>query len=167
MGGRTDDPRAFHRTSLVLHALNAALIVLVLHRLFGLLVPAALVGLAFGLHPLTVEPVAWIADRKTLLATSLALGSVLAYVGYVRENGRARLLAAVALYAAALLAKPSVVMIPLLLLILDVRPLRRFAVGGPGPPARGDAARTPVAAAVQRPRLAARDQPGSGPARPG
>src|SRR5439155_15572120 len=63
MGGRPDDPRVFHRTSLALHALNTVLILLILYQLFGALVPAALTALLFGLHPLTVEPTAWIGER--------------------------------------------------------------------------------------------------------
>lgn len=129
LGGGPDDPRAFHRTNLLLHVVNAALVVLVLHRLFGLVLPAALVALAFGWHPLTVEPVAWIAERKTLLATALALTCALAYLEYVRRKRPAWLVGALALYAAALLSKPTVMMLPLLLLILDVRPLRRFGAG--------------------------------------
>lgn len=129
MGGGLDDPRVFHRTNLALHVVTTVLLVLTLYRLFGLLIPAALVGLAFGLHPLTVEPVAWIAERKTLLATAIALCSVLAYLEYVHRKRSAWLLAALALNATALLAKPTVLMLPLLLLILDARPLRRFGAG--------------------------------------
>lgn len=125
-GGRPDDLRVFHRTSLALHVLNAALIVLILHRLFGALIPAALAGLAFGLHPLTVEPVAWISERKTLLATSLALACVLCYLEYCRLKSRSWLHAALALDALALLSKPTVTPLPLMLLILDYWPLKRL-----------------------------------------
>src|SRR5262245_24130342 len=71
-GGRPDDLRVFHRTNLALHVLNTLLLVLILYRLFGALVPAALASLLFGLHPLTVEPTAWVGERKTLLATCFA-----------------------------------------------------------------------------------------------
>ena len=102
------------------------LILLILYRLFGALVPAAIVALLFGLHPLTVEPVAWISERKTLLATFFALACILTYLEHVRRGGHGWRLAALSLYVLALLSKPTVVMLPLLLLLLDAWPLRRL-----------------------------------------
>lgn len=129
MGGRPDDLRAFHRTSLTLHVLNTMLIVLLLYGLFGATIPAALAGLMFGLHPLTVEPTAWVTERKTLLSTFFALACILSYVLHCRRRERAWLAASVAFYAMALLGKPTVVMLPLLLLLLDYWPLKRFDRG--------------------------------------
>jgi len=126
MGGRPDDPRAFHRTSLALHVVNSALILLLLYRLFGALIPAALVALLFGLHPLTVEPVAWIGERKALLAAFFAFLSLLSYLRAARGNGRPWMAASVALYACALLSKPTAMTLPLLLVVLDWWPLRRL-----------------------------------------
>ncbi len=126
LGGRAADLTAFHRTALVLHALNAVLIMLILYRLFGAIGPAAIVALFFGLHPLTVEPVVWIGERKTLLATFFALACVLAYLEGLRRGGPLWRTAAWALYALALLSKPTVVMLPLLLLLLDAWPLRQL-----------------------------------------
>ena len=126
LGGRADNLLAFHRTSLALHVLNTILIVLILLRLFGALVPAALAGLMFGLHPLTVEPTAWIGERKTLLAAFFALSSLLAYLRHVQApNRRAWRLTSLALYLLALLSKPTVTMLPVLLVLLDYWPLRR------------------------------------------
>ncbi|MFH0980127.1 MAG: tetratricopeptide repeat protein [Planctomycetota bacterium] len=126
MGGRPDDLRAFHRTSLALHVLNTVLIIALLYSLFGQPVPAALVGLLFGVHPLTVEPVAWVGERKTLLAAFFTLGCLLAYVRYARR-GRPRWFAAALLaYVLGLLSKPTAAPLPLLLLILDYWPLRRL-----------------------------------------
>jgi Flp pilus assembly protein TadD len=127
LGGRPDDLRVFHRTSLALHVLVTLLIVLILYRLFGALVPAAVVGLLFGLHPLTVEPVAWVGERKTLLATFFALACLLTYLRHVRHARPRWIVASVALYALALLSKPTVAMLPLLLLLLDGWPLRRLS----------------------------------------
>ena len=88
---------------------------------------AVAAGLLFGLHPLTVEPVAWVGERKTLLAACFALATLLAYVEHAR-TGRARWrVAAVGLFALALLAKPTVVALPLLLPLLDLWPLRRLS----------------------------------------
>ena len=125
-GGRPDDLRAFHRTSLALHALNAALLVVLLVQLFGATVPAAIAGLLFGLHPLTVEPAVWVGERKTLLAAFFAFASVACYVRHARGGGRAWLPASVALHLLALLSKPTVVTLPLLLVLVDLWPLRRL-----------------------------------------
>jgi tetratricopeptide (TPR) repeat protein len=128
MGGRPDDLHVFHRTSLALHAVCALLIVLLLYRLFGALVPAVIGGLLFGLHPLTVEPVAWVGERKTLLASAFAFACLLCYVQHCRGRGRGWLASSVALHALALLSKPTVTMLPLLLLLLDWWPLKRLRV---------------------------------------
>src|SRR5437867_8352651 len=112
LGGRPGDPRVFHRTSLALHALNTILILLILYRLFGALVPAAITALLFGLHPLTVEPTAWIGERKTLLATCFALGSILCYLQQARGKDRGWMGASVAMFVMALLSKPTVTLLP-------------------------------------------------------
>ncbi len=128
MGGRPDDLRAFHRTSLALHVLNTVLIVALLYSLFGHPVPAALVGLLFGVHPLTVEPVAWVGERKTLLAAFFTLGCLLAYVRYARRGSPRWFAAALLAYVFGLLSKPTAGPLPLVLLILDYWPLRRLAL---------------------------------------
>jgi Flp pilus assembly protein TadD len=127
MGGRPDDLRVFHRTNLALHVLNTLLILLILYRLFGAVIPAVIAALMFGLHPLTVEPVAWIGERKTLLATCFALACLLAYVESCRRGRAAWRAASVALYLLALLSKPTVMMLPALLVLLDWWPLNRLS----------------------------------------
>jgi protein O-mannosyl-transferase len=72
-GGRADNLMPFHLTSLCLHTVNTALVIVFLYVLFGDLWPAIIVGLLFGVHPLTVEPIPWISERKTLLASFFAL----------------------------------------------------------------------------------------------
>ena len=74
--GPTDDISQFHRTSLALHVANTALIIVLLYLLFDRAWIAAAVGLLFGMHPLTVEPIPWIGERKTLLAAFFALWSL-------------------------------------------------------------------------------------------
>jgi Flp pilus assembly protein TadD len=125
-GGRPEDLRVFHRTNLVLHVLNTLLLVLILQRLFGALVPAVMASLLFGLHPLTVEPTAWVGERKTLLATCFAFASLLTYLEHLRRRRASWRAASVALYLLALLSKPTVLMFPLLLVIVDAWPLRRL-----------------------------------------
>jgi tetratricopeptide (TPR) repeat protein len=125
-GGRPEDLRVFHRTNLALHVLSAMVIVVLLFRLFGALVPAALAGLLFALHPLTVEPLAWVEERKTLLSACFAFACLLAYVEHARRGRRIWLTTSGALYVLALLSKPTVTMLPLLLLLLDWWPLKRL-----------------------------------------
>lgn len=125
-GGRAGDLRAFHQTSLALHGLNTALVVILLYLLFEHLGAAAVAGLLFGVHPLTVESVVWLAERKTLLATFFALLALILYVVYARRGRWSAYGGAVAALALALLSKPTCTPAPLLLLLLDVWPLRRL-----------------------------------------
>ena len=127
LGGRSDDLHVFHRTNLALHVLNTLLVLFLLYRLFGAVVPAAIAALVFGLHPLTVEPTAWVGERKTLLATFFAFACLIAYVEHCRRGRVAWRVASVALYLLALLSKPTVMMLPLLLVLLDWWPLGRLS----------------------------------------
>jgi tetratricopeptide (TPR) repeat protein len=125
-GGRTDRPRVFHQTSLALHVVVTWLVFLLLFRLLGSAIPATLAALTFGLHPLTVEPLAWISERKTLLAALFGVASMLGYVEYVRRKSRAWMATSVALFTLGLMSKPSVTSLPFLLLLLDHWPLKRL-----------------------------------------
>lgn len=125
LGGSPDNLMPFHRTSLALHAANTGLVILFLYLLFGRPWPAALAGLLFGLHPLTVEPIPWVGERKTLLAAFFALSCLCLYVRHARRPGRWTFVAAVALFVPAVLAKPTSVPLPVALLLLDHWPLRR------------------------------------------
>ena len=127
LGGRSDDLTVFHVTSLALHLLNTTLIIVLLYMLFGQPWVAALVGLIFGVHPLTVEPVAWVWERKTVLASFFALWCMIVYVRYTRQPGRALYGAMLGLFVLALMAKPTVTPLPVLLLLLDFWPLRRLS----------------------------------------
>ena len=118
----------FHLTNLLLHAANTLLLFGWLRRTTGALWPAALVALFFAAHPLHVESVAWVTERKDVLSTCFFCLTLLAYGRYV-EGGprRGRWYAlAVGLYGLSLLAKPMLVTLPLLLLLLDGWPLARF-----------------------------------------
>jgi tetratricopeptide (TPR) repeat protein len=128
------DPRGHHATSLALHAANTALLFLLLCELTGATWPSALVAALFCVHPLHVETVAWVSDRKGLLSTLFWLLATRAWVRHLRAPAARGRLAAAALFAAALLAKPMPVTLPLTLLVLDVWPLGRAGRGG-GPAA--------------------------------
>ena len=77
VGGGTDHVGVFHRTSLGLHTVNVVLVVVLVILLLGHWPTSVVAGLLFGLHPLTVESIPWVAERKTLLAAFFALGSLL------------------------------------------------------------------------------------------
>ncbi len=117
------DPRVYHAVSVLLHAANAALVVLLLSRLGARPIAAAIGALLFALHPLQVESVAWISEQRGLLAAAFGLGALCVYANSARRT-RHDALAAI-LLVLALLAKPSAVVVPALALVLEVAVLRR------------------------------------------
>jgi Tfp pilus assembly protein PilF len=127
VAGRPDNLVPFHRTSLVLHAANTCLVIVLLYLLFGEPMTAALVGMLFGVHPAIAESVPWIAERKTLLATFFALWSLIAYVRYARRSGWLPYVFCLLGYMLALMSKPTVTPLPLLMLLLDFWPLGRLS----------------------------------------
>ncbi len=126
MGGRPADLRPFHRTSLALHAINAVLVFVVLSQLLHAPIPAAIAAMLFGVHPLAVESICWVGERKTLLATGLALLSISLYLRHARTRRWPTYGLSLFFFMLALTAKPSVMTLPFVLLILDVWPLRRL-----------------------------------------
>src|SRR3954470_8126541 len=120
------DAGAYHVTNLLLHIGSTLLLFEVFRRMTGALGASAFVAAMFAVHPLHVESVAWIAERKDLLSTFFWMLTVAAYVRYVRQPRWGRYMLVVAAYALALMAKPMVVTLPVVLLLLDVWPLRRL-----------------------------------------
>lgn len=127
-----------HATSLLLHLANTALLFTLLVRMTGARWPSVFVAALFALHPLHVEPVAWISARKDVLSAFFLLLTLLAYASYgtYRTHGanggrfpRGRYFLVAACFVLAMLAKSVVVTLPVLLLLLDYWPLRR---GGRG-----------------------------------
>ena len=116
-----------HLTSAALHAVNAALLLAVLSAMTGALWRPAAVAALFALHPLRVESVAWAAERKDVLAALFWLLATGAYLRYARSPGARRYLAALGLFALGLAAKPMLVTLPLVLLLLDWWPLGRVS----------------------------------------
>lgn len=127
MGGRPDNFRPFHRTSLALHVGSTLLLVVLCYQLFGRPAIAAGVGLIFGLHPLTIEPIAWVMERKTVLAAFFAFACICAYVRHAHTGRWRWLICAAVLYSLSLLSKPTSTPLPLMLLLLDYWPLRRLS----------------------------------------
>ncbi len=124
-------PAGFHFTNLVLHIANALLLFSALERLTRARLPSALAAAVFALHPLHVESVAWIAERKDVLSGFFFMLILYAYAGYAAKRSRLRLAGIAILYVLGLLAKPMLVTLPFLLLLLDYWPLERFRLWGP------------------------------------
>jgi tetratricopeptide (TPR) repeat protein len=122
-------PEGFHRTSVLLHAVNAALLFLALRALTSSFWRSAAVALLFGLHPLRVESVAWIAERKDVLSTCFGFLALWGYALYAARPGIGRYLVVFVALALSLLCKPMLVTLPCLVLVLDWWPLGR--VGSP------------------------------------
>lgn len=136
------NPAGPHLENALIHAVNAVLLFTLLLRLTGLRVegqaqkvwPSAFIAALFAWHPMHVESVAWIAERKDVLSTLFALLALLAYANYVslktESNPRAKVFLAWSLlaFALGLMSKPMVVTLPCVLLLLDFWPLRRFTL---------------------------------------
>ena len=123
------DAGMYHVTSLILHIANTLLVFELFRRMTGATGRSAFVAAVFAAHPLHVESVAWVAERKDVLSTFFWMLTMLAYVSYVRRPAWPRYLAMLALYALALMSKPMVVTLPVVLLLLDIWPLRRVGLG--------------------------------------
>lgn len=126
LGGRPNYLLPFHRTSLILHLANTMLIIMLLYILFGNFWVAATVGLIFGIHPLTVEPISWVGERKTLLAAFFAFFCLIFYIFYTRNKRWYFYVGCMISYILALMSKPTITLLPFLMLILDYWPLQRL-----------------------------------------
>jgi len=120
-----------HLVNLLFHLLNTVLLFLVLRRMTGGFWPSAFVAAVFALHPLHVESVAWISERKDVLSTLFWLLAMAGYLAYVKRPSVPRYLLVAAPLALGLMAKPMLVTLPFVLLLLDYWPLGRFE---PPPP---------------------------------
>jgi len=118
-------PAGYHVTNALLHAASAALLCLALANATGALAPAAFVAAVFAVHPLRVESVAWVSERKDVLAGFFFMLTLLAWVAYARRPGVARYGAVLVAFSAGLLAKAVGVTLPFVLLLLDFWPLAR------------------------------------------
>lgn len=118
-------PWGHHATSVLLHAANAALLFAALRRATRALWPSALAAALFALHPLRAESVAWVAERKDVLSGFFFMLALLSYAAYARRGGPWRYAAVVASFVLGLCAKPMLVTLPFVLLLLDFWPLRR------------------------------------------
>ena len=129
------DPAAHHLHNLMIHLANVLLLFSALYRLTGRFYTSAFVAALFAVHPLNVDSVAWIAERKNLLSTFFGIGSLLLYVRYIDRPNLARYTLVFISYLLGLMVKPMLVTLPFVFLLLDFWPLNRtqfFARTGRG-----------------------------------
>jgi tetratricopeptide (TPR) repeat protein len=128
------NPHGHHLTNVLFHALNVVLLFLLLVRVTGATGRSMLVAALFAVHPFNVESVAWIAERKNVLSTFFFLLTLGAYGWYALKPEIKRYVAVAILFVLGLAAKPMVVTLPCVLLLLDFWPLRRIQGWGQSPP---------------------------------
>jgi protein O-mannosyl-transferase len=120
------NPAGHHLTNLLFHLANVVLLFLVLQQMTGAVWRSWLVAALFAAHPLNIESVAWIAERKNVLSTLFWLLTMWAYMLYARRPGWRRYLLVVGLFVLGLMSKPMLVTLPCVLLLLDYWPLGRL-----------------------------------------
>ncbi|MGH9316613.1 MAG: tetratricopeptide repeat protein, partial [Thermoanaerobaculia bacterium] len=120
------EPFGHHLTNVLLHTANAVLVLLLFAGMTGRVGASAAAAALFAVHPLRVESVAWVAERKDVLCALFGLLAMLLYARYARRQSRGAYAAAVTLFAMSLLSKPMLVTLPFLLLLLDFWPLERI-----------------------------------------
>jgi tetratricopeptide (TPR) repeat protein len=119
-------PAGHHLVSVSFHIASVILLFLILKKMTGAVWPSAFVAAVFGLHPLGVESVAWVAERKNVLSNFFAFLTIAAYFWYTRRPGMWRYLVVVILFVAGLLSKSMLVTLPFVLILLDYWPIGRF-----------------------------------------
>jgi tetratricopeptide (TPR) repeat protein len=125
---------AHHGVNLTLHLISTLLLFLFWWRATGRWWLSVIVAAFFSLHPLHVESVAWLSERKDVLSGLLAWLALLAYLGWVRQPGLRRYAVLLVVFAAGLMAKPMLVTLPCVLLLVDFWPLGRLELADDGPP---------------------------------
>lgn len=123
------DGGLFHVTNVLMHTANVCLLFIVLRRMTTAVWPSAWVAAIFAVHPLHVEPVAWIAERNDLLCTLFWLAGLWLYLRYVEDRRGGRYALVMLAYALGLLSKPMIITLPVVLLLLDFWPLNRIRAG--------------------------------------
>ena len=119
-----------HLTNVLLHIVNTLLLFFLLRSMTGALRPSVFVAALFALHPLHVESIAWISERKDVLSTFFGLLTLISYMRYARQQSRSGYMLALLFFMFGLMAKPMLVTLPFVLLLLDYWPLRRLRFNG-------------------------------------
>jgi Flp pilus assembly protein TadD len=123
------NPSGHHLTNVLFHLVNTLLLFLLLNRITGASWRSGFVAALFAVHPLHVESVAWVAERKDVLSTLFWLLTMWAYIFYVEKPRLHRYLLTLLTFALGLMAKPMLVTLPVVLLLLDFWPLKRIELG--------------------------------------
>ncbi|MEE9371116.1 MAG: tetratricopeptide repeat protein [Sedimentisphaerales bacterium] len=126
------ESKACHTTNMLLHIANTLLLFWVLKKMTGAILPSGFVAALFALHPLHIESVAWVSERKDVLSTFFWLLTMWAYVRYTEHRGPAKYVLVLLFFALGLMAKPMLVTLPFVLLLLDYWPLRRLQLNSVG-----------------------------------
>lgn len=121
---------AHHMVNVVLHAVNVVLLLFLLRQMTGHLAHSAVVAALFAVHPLQVDTVAWVAERKNVLSLGFALLTLMSYARYCRRPGGLRYLLVMFLFALGLMTKPTLVVLPCVMLLLDWWPMGRVRLRG-------------------------------------
>ncbi len=133
------NPLGHHLTSIIIHSINTLLVVLLIYRLLtykretpsgktNYVLAAAITGLLFGIHPLRVESVVWVSERKDLLCGFFYISTLLWYLEYTEKHQKKYYLLTLFCFILALLSKPMAVSLPVVLILLDIYPLKRFNI---------------------------------------
>lgn len=120
------NPAGHHWTNLQFHILNTLLLFILLQQMTGAVWRSAFVAALFAVHPLHVESVAWIAERKDVLSTFFGMLTIIAYQRYVKKSNIVNYFLVMLFFCLGLTAKPMLITLPFLLLLLDFWPLNRF-----------------------------------------
>lgn len=126
LGGSLQKIYIFHITSLLIHLLNSILVLLFLYLLFKKIWVAFLGGLLFGIHPVAIEEIVWISERKSVLATFFLLLALILYIIYVKSSHKRYLVLSAVVFVLALLSKPIAVSLPIIFVLLDYFWFKRF-----------------------------------------
>jgi tetratricopeptide (TPR) repeat protein len=131
-------PGSFHLVSVFIHIINALLLFTIMRKMTDALWPSAFVAAAFALHPMHIQSVVWIAERKDVLSTLFWMLTTLAYINFVYHRSWFRYVLTLIFFAFGLMAKPMVATLPFILLLLDYWPLKRFAFAQDKTASRGN-----------------------------
>jgi len=126
------NPTGHHLTSVFFHLVNSLLLFLILRWMTGTLWRSGIVAALFALHPLHVESVTWVAERKDVLSTLFWMLTLWAYLAYTKRPGLKTYFLLLIAFALGLMAKPMLVTLPFVLLLLDYWPLKRIELGQSG-----------------------------------
>lgn len=144
------NPGQHHLTNVLFHILNTLLLFLVLKKMTGDFWQSSFVAALFALHPLHVESVAWVAERKDVLSTFFWIMTLWSYTRYVERSGFDRYLLVLLFFILGLMAKPMLVTLPFVLLLLDYWPLKRFQFEKSGYGNKSEQGRFPLSLILEK-----------------